>query len=138
MGVGNGNPLQYSCLENSMDRGARQAMIARVRHHLATEHTHACLCAQSCPTLCNPMDYSPPDSSVHGIFQSRILEWAAISYFSGSSDPGIKPSLLHWQADSLPLCHLGSQSMCTHTDTHTKGPHNPKFQATETNQINGR
>ena len=30
-------------------------------------------------TLCNPMDYSPPDSSVHGIFQARILEWVAIS-----------------------------------------------------------
>jgi len=31
--------------------------------------------AQSCPTLCNPMDCSPPGSSVHGIFQARILEW---------------------------------------------------------------
>ena len=36
-------------------------------------------------TLCNPMDYSPPDSSVHGIFQARILEWVAISYSRGSS-----------------------------------------------------
>ena len=33
---------------------------------------------QSCPTLCDPMDYKPPDSSVHGIFQARILEWVAI------------------------------------------------------------
>ena len=33
--------------------------------------------AQSCPTLCNPMDCSPPGSSVHGIFQARILEWGA-------------------------------------------------------------
>ena len=31
--------------------------------------------AQSCPTLCNPMDCNPPDSSVHGIFQARVLEW---------------------------------------------------------------
>ena len=38
-----------------------------------------CLVAQSCPILCNPMDYSPPGSSVHGIFQSRILEYIAIS-----------------------------------------------------------
>ena len=30
---------------------------------------------QSCPTLCDPMDRSPPDSSVHGILQARILEW---------------------------------------------------------------
>ena len=35
--------------------------------------------AQSCPTLCDPMDCSPPDSSVHGILQARALEWVAIS-----------------------------------------------------------
>ena len=35
---------------------------------------------QSCPTLCNPMDYSPPGSSVHGIFQARILEWVAMPF----------------------------------------------------------
>ena len=40
--------------------------------------------AQSCPTLCNPMDYSPPGSPVHGIFQARVLEWGAIA-FSGRS-----------------------------------------------------
>ena len=37
---------------------------------------------QSCLTLCNPIDGSPPGSSVHGIFQARVLEWAAIA-FSG-------------------------------------------------------
>ena len=37
--------------------------------------------AQLCPTLCNLMDYSPPDSSVHGVFPARILEWVAISFF---------------------------------------------------------
>ena len=42
---------------------------------------------QSCPTLCNPMDYSPPDSSVHGILQARILEWVAISFSRESSRP---------------------------------------------------
>ena len=36
--------------------------------------------AQSCLTLCNPMDCSPPDSSAHGILQARILEWVAISF----------------------------------------------------------
>ena len=35
---------------------------------------------QSCPTLCDPMDCSPPGSSVHGILQARILEWVAISF----------------------------------------------------------
>ena len=43
--------------------------------------------AQSCPTLCNPMDCSLPGSMVHGIFQARILEWAAISFSRGSSQP---------------------------------------------------
>ena len=38
--------------------------------------------AQSCPTLCNPMDCSLPGSSIHGIFQARVLEWGAIA-FSG-------------------------------------------------------
>ena len=40
-----------------------------------------CVCsvAQSCPTLCNPMDYSPPSSSVHGILQTRILQWIQFS-----------------------------------------------------------
>ena len=39
-----------------------------------------CLVAQSCPTVCDPMDYSPPGSSVRGILQARILEWVAISF----------------------------------------------------------
>ena len=38
-----------------------------------------------CLTLCNPVDYGPPGSSVHGIFQARILEWVAISFSRGSS-----------------------------------------------------
>ena len=40
---------------------------------------------QSCPTLCDPVDCSPPDSSIHRIFQARILEWVAISFSRGSS-----------------------------------------------------
>ena len=43
------------------------------------------LVAQSCLTLCNPTDCSPPGSSVHGILQARILEWVAISFSRGSS-----------------------------------------------------
>ena len=42
---------------------------------------------QSCLTLCDPMDCSPPGSSVHGILQTRILEWVAISFSKGSSWP---------------------------------------------------
>ena len=43
------------------------------------------LAAQSCLTLCDPMDCSPPDSSVHGILQARILEWGAIPSSRGPS-----------------------------------------------------
>ena len=42
---------------------------------------------QSCPTLCDPMDRSLPGSSVHVIFQARVLEWVAISFSRGFSQP---------------------------------------------------
>ena len=42
---------------------------------------------QSCPTLCDPMDHSQPGSSVHGIFQGRILEWVAMPSSKRSSQP---------------------------------------------------
>ena len=42
---------------------------------------------QSCLTLCDPMDYSLTDFSIHGIFQARILEWVAISFSRRSSQP---------------------------------------------------
>ena len=41
-------------------------------------------------SFCNPMDYSLPDSTVHGIFQARILKWVAISFSRDLPDPGIK------------------------------------------------
>ena len=58
-----------------------------------------CLCesegkknvAQSCPALCDPMDCSPPGSSVHAILQARTLEWLAMPSPRGSPDPGIEP-----------------------------------------------
>ena len=46
-----------------------------------------CLVSKSCLTLCDLMDCSLPGSSVHGIFQARILDWVAISFFNGSSQP---------------------------------------------------
>ena len=70
----------------------------RVRYNLATEHTHthgkiefcfvicnlaaaaAAKSLQSCPTLCDPIDRSPPGSPVPGILQARTLEWVAISF----------------------------------------------------------
>ena len=56
---------------------------------------------QSCLTLCDPMDCSPPGSTVHGILQARILEWVAISCSRASR-------LLLWHVGSLPLVPPGN------------------------------
>ena len=72
-----------------------------------------CQCAkllQSHLTFCDPVDCSTPSSSVHGILQARILEWAAISSSRGSSQQGSNPHLLHflhWQLGHLPLVPPG-------------------------------
>ena len=71
------------------------------------------LATQSCLTLGNPMDYSPPGSSVHGILQVRILEWVAIPSYKGSfwpKDRGSPASL----ADSLPSKPQGSPYLALH------------------------
>ena len=47
--------------------------------------------AQSCPTLSDPMDYSPPGSSIRGIFQARLLEWVAIAISGNARDLGSNP-----------------------------------------------
>ena len=52
--------------------------------------------AQSCPTLCNPMDCSPPGSSIHGIFQASILEWVAIPLNIPMNTQGWFPLGLTW------------------------------------------
>ena len=70
------------------------------------------MCAKSLQ-LCDPMDCSPPGSSVHGISQTRILECDAISFFSGIF-PHQKSNLclLYGQVASLPLNHQGSPYLC--------------------------
>ena len=68
------------------------------------------LVAQSCPTLCDPRDYSLLGSCVHGISQARILEWLPCPATEDLPDPGIKLTslcLLHWQVVSLPLAPPG-------------------------------
>ena len=58
--------------------------------------------AQSCLTFCDLMDYSPPDSSVQGILQARMLEYVTIPFSGDLLDPEIEPRSLALQADSLP------------------------------------
>ena len=55
--------------------------------------------AQSCPTLCNPKDYNLPGSSIHGIFQARVLEWGATAFSRGSS----------WPRDRTRVCHIAGR-----------------------------
>ena len=83
----------------------------------------ACVCSatQSCPTLWDPVDCSPPGSSVHGIFQARILECLAISFSKRSSWPRGQTSIscvLHRQAGSLPLAPPGKTHWCITMSTH--------------------
>ena len=70
---------------------------------LGTSGQSSCSVAQSCPTLCDPIDCSPPGSSVHGIVLARILECFAIHFARGSSPPRDQTCLLPWQAGSLLL-----------------------------------
>ena len=75
-----------------------------------------CPVIQACLALCDPMDCSPPGSSVHGILQARILEWDCHALLQGIlPTQGWNPSLLHlhWQAGSLPLSPPGKPSQGT-------------------------
>ena len=64
-------------------------------------HTPRSEVAQSFPTLCDPVDCSLPGPSLHRILQARVLEWGAISFSRGSSQPGIEPGSPAFQADAL-------------------------------------
>ena len=63
---------------------------------------------QSCPTLCDPIDGSPPGSSIPGIFQARTLEWVAISFSSGSSRPRDRTWLPHCRQNLYFLSHAAA------------------------------
>ena len=98
-GEGIGYPFQYSALENSMDCivygiAESQTQSTDIPFHFpqtleqGLDSLEWYVCAQSCPTLFSGIiDCSPPGSSVHEIFQARILEWAAISSSKGSFRP---------------------------------------------------
>ena len=72
---------------------------------------------QLCLTLCDPMDCSPPGSSVHAILQARKPEWVAVSSFRGSSWPKNRTCISYlssiWQAGSLPLAPPGKPRSST-------------------------
>ena len=72
--------------------------------------SHCCSSVtKSCPTRCNPMNCNPPDSSVHGIFQARILQWVAIFFSRRASWPRNRTHL-SWIGRQILYClsHMGS------------------------------
>ena len=75
---------------------------------LMTHLNLVCVHAPLCPTLCYPKDCSLPGSFVLGIIQARTLDWVAMSFLRGSSQPRDWTSIfMHWQVGPSPLCHLG-------------------------------
>ena len=76
--------------------------------------------AQSCVTLCNLMDCSLPGSSVHGIFQARVLEWVAFPSPEELPDLGIEPGLQHGRQMLYPLSHQGSAYFVVGTEEKVK------------------
>ena len=73
--------MLMACVEAATDC---QHFLAALGEH-GTRLELAVLISQSCLTLCDPTDCSPPGSSIHGILQARILEWVAIPFSRGSS-----------------------------------------------------
>ena len=90
LGILQARVLEWIAISFSRERGG--CMIVNVQPGaclLPQGHSVCCIClvAQSCPTLFDPMDYSPPDFFVHGILQARIWKWVAILFSRGSSQP---------------------------------------------------
>ena len=92
----NGDHFEWEMCKNIVSSKATRVTVCKVplvTRDLLHEETvplgphRVCSVAQSCLTLCNPVDCSPPGSSVHGILQARILECVAITYSRGSSWP---------------------------------------------------
>ena len=108
--------LPLSPVNSTLDPNSQHNCIKRWLGHesKALMTGIACVSAksfQSCLTLCDSMDCSLPDSSVHGIFQARTLDWVAMPSSRGIfPTQGLNPHLLqlqHWQAGSLPLAPPG-------------------------------
>ena len=75
---------------------------------------HCYLVTKSCLTLCDPMDCSPPGSSVHGISQARILEWGAISFPGDLPISGLEPMLLLGRWVCYYWATRGAKGLFTH------------------------
>ena len=84
------------------------ATVNKWLHHLEYKIIVAVQSLSHVQLFCDPMDCSPPGSSVRGISQARILKWVATSSPGDLPNPGIEPESPSWQVDSLPLTHQRS------------------------------
>ena len=86
----------------------------QANHDSDPQFPHLCAAAakphQSCLTLCNPMDGSPPGSSVHGVFQAGVLEWGAIAFSEFNSCPSLTPKNCSFPVLPFLIDHLASGS----------------------------
>ena len=111
--ITNGHVIYESCLcnETSIKTQKQRLWWASKLTSQTLPLASICCCCfviKLCQNPCNPVAYSSPGSSLHGISQTRILERVALFLFRESSWPRDQISLLHWKADSLPLSHQRS------------------------------
>ena len=115
-------PLSPTCCTTTHSYPTKNPMPIALSLQLFSNNKDCVLVTQSSLTLGNPMDCSPPGSSVHGISQARILEWVAISYSRGSSrcrdrtrvycvGKRILYHLNHQESPTICLCNV-YQSYC--------------------------
>ena len=102
-------------------RNATEALLCPPPHCILSGDTGdlcSVVCvAQSCPTLCDPVDCSPPGSSVHGILQARVLQRVVMPSSRESPNPGMNPGLLHCRRilyhQGHPLSHYWMLTLIT-------------------------
>ena len=109
------------------------SLISHIQTHTHA-HTYVCCCLviKSCLTLCDPMNYSPPGFSIHGISQARTLEWVAVPFFRESYQPRDqtwiscigRQILYHWATGKSTHMYTYTQSYihkhtCAHTHVHS-------------------
>ena len=108
-GEGNGYPLQHSCLENSLVTLLHSWRIELPRGVFWGKRECVCLVAQLCPTPCNPMDYSLPDSSVRGDSPGKNTGVGSPALLQGIfPTQGLNAGLLHCRWILYHLSHQGS------------------------------
>ena len=86
--------MPFAATQMDLETLALSEVSQKDRNH-DTTYAVMCLVTRSCPTICSPMDCSPPGSSVHGILQATALQWVAMPSSRGSSQPRDQTQVFH-------------------------------------------